>query len=368
MNETRKVTRLRARVDEARELRKLRVDPSAAALTVERINTMCAALLWVSVIGFSGFTMVNVQKFFAGDAKPWSAEWTTAWLIDPMFVAALLAALLAEQVMASYQIRSHWSVTLLKWVSLLATYVLNTWHSWALGDAEGVVKHSAAPVIVFVIAEAMPWIRDRLTQAVFKAAGLLRSNEAEQVAPGVATPVATEQSTVAIAPTTAPAVAPVATGVAPEQSTVATAPEAATPEQSAPEQVAPEVATPVAPASDLVGLAEQVEQSTVVIATPVAPEVAPEQSTGAVAPEVATPVATPAVAEQVEQSNGAVRSNVTDIAATAERDAKLFEIFERYPELSAQKTADLMAELHGLTVGRSTVDKIKRRWKIAKSA
>jgi hypothetical protein len=51
-----------------------------------------------------------------------------------------------------------------------ATYVMNTWSSWSVLDAAGIVLHSVPPVLVYCAAEAGPTVRDRLTEAVLRAA------------------------------------------------------------------------------------------------------------------------------------------------------------------------------------------------------
>jgi hypothetical protein len=53
-----------------------------------------------------------------------------------------------------------------KWFTLAATYVMNTWSSWAVGHTTGVVLHSVPPLLVFVAAEAVTDLRDKLTDAV----------------------------------------------------------------------------------------------------------------------------------------------------------------------------------------------------------
>ncbi|GAB1513242.1 hypothetical protein JCM33774_52840 [Actinophytocola sp. KF-1] len=53
-----------------------------------------------------------------------------------------------------------------KWFALAATYVMNTWSSWAHGSPAGVVLHSVPPLLVFVAAEAVTDLRDKLSDAV----------------------------------------------------------------------------------------------------------------------------------------------------------------------------------------------------------
>lgn len=48
----------------------------------------------------------------------------------------------------------------------LTTHSQNTWASWATGSAAGVVLHSVPPLLVFVAAEAVTDLRDKITDAV----------------------------------------------------------------------------------------------------------------------------------------------------------------------------------------------------------
>ena len=57
-------------------------------------------------------------------------------------------------------------VRVAKWFTLGATYFMNTWASWATGSAAGVVLHSVPPLLVFVAAEAVTDLRERITDAV----------------------------------------------------------------------------------------------------------------------------------------------------------------------------------------------------------
>jgi hypothetical protein len=51
-----------------------------------------------------------------------------------------------------------------------ATYVMNTWTSWQALHPAGIVVHSVPPLLVYCAAEFGPTGRDRLTEAVLRAA------------------------------------------------------------------------------------------------------------------------------------------------------------------------------------------------------
>ena len=81
----------------------------------------------------------------------------------------MLAILRAEQVTARYRVRTGPWVRRAKWLTLIATYVMNTWASFAAGSAVSIVLHSVPPLVVFVAAEAITDVRDKLTEAVIVA-------------------------------------------------------------------------------------------------------------------------------------------------------------------------------------------------------
>jgi hypothetical protein len=169
---------------EASRIRKLSTHPDVIALRVEKVRTQVDRLMWTGLLLGLAFTMVNVQTFAAAGAAVWSLPWCAAWLLDPMVSLVLVAVLRAEQITARYQVRMR-TETLGPWVArtklfaFLATYVMNTWQSWSLLHISGIVLHSVPPVMVYLAAETGPILRDRLTEAVLKAA--------RAIAPGVVT-------------------------------------------------------------------------------------------------------------------------------------------------------------------------------------
>lgn len=158
--------RLAADAAEAAELRAYATHPDVVALRVERVRAEVDRLCWAGIVLGLGFTMTNVQSFAAAGTPAWSLPWLAAWLLDPTVSLVLLAILRAEQVTARYQVRTGAWTRRAKWFTLAATYVMNTWHSWAAGSVSGVVLHSVPPLVVFVAAEAVTDLRDKLTEAV----------------------------------------------------------------------------------------------------------------------------------------------------------------------------------------------------------
>ncbi|TCO64990.1 hypothetical protein [Actinocrispum wychmicini] len=154
---------------QAADLRAYQTHPDVIALRVERVRVQVDRLCWAGIMLGLAFTMTNVQTFAAAGSSAWSLPWLAAWLLDPTVSVVLLAILRAEQVTARYQVRTGPWVRRAKWFTLTATYVMNTWASYAAGSVAGVVLHSVPPLVVFAAAEAVTDLRDKLTDAVHAA-------------------------------------------------------------------------------------------------------------------------------------------------------------------------------------------------------
>jgi hypothetical protein len=151
---------------EAAQRRAYQTHPDVVALRVEQVRTQVDRLCWGGITLGLGFTMTNVQAFAAAGAAAWSLPWLAAWLLDPTVSLVLLAILRAEQVTSRYQVQTGPWVRRAKWLTVAATYVMNTWASYAAGSLSGIVLHSVPPLVVFVAAEAVTDLRDKLTDAV----------------------------------------------------------------------------------------------------------------------------------------------------------------------------------------------------------
>ncbi|WP_148309915.1 hypothetical protein [Kutzneria albida] len=151
---------------EAAKRRAYQTHPDVVALRVEQVRTQVDRLCWAGITLGLGFTMTNVQAFAAAGTTVGSLPWLAAWLLDPTVSLVLLAILRAEQITSRYQVQTGPWVRWAKWLTLGATYVMNTWASYAAGSLSGVVLHSVPPLVVFVAAEAVTDLRDKLTEAV----------------------------------------------------------------------------------------------------------------------------------------------------------------------------------------------------------
>jgi hypothetical protein len=178
-----RAARLKQDAEEAAAVRSYQTDPDVVALRIERIRTQVDRLCWVGIVLGLAFTMTNVAVFAAGNVPVWSLPWLAAWVLDPTVSLVLLAVLRAEQVTSRYQVSTGPWVRAAKWFTLGATYVMNTWASWAAGSTAGVVLHSVPPLLVFVAAEAVTDLRDKLTDAVTVAVNASRVSVTASAAP-----------------------------------------------------------------------------------------------------------------------------------------------------------------------------------------
>jgi hypothetical protein len=169
---------------EAAEVRAYETDPDVVALRIERVRRQVDWMCWTGIVLGLAFTMTNVQTFASTGTRPWSLPWAAAWVLDPTVSLVLLAILRAEQVTARYQVRTGGWVRRAKWFTLAATYVMNTWASFAGGQVAAIVLHSVPPLVVFVAVEAITDLRDKLTDAVMAAAGERRSVHGESMNAG----------------------------------------------------------------------------------------------------------------------------------------------------------------------------------------
>lgn len=166
MTQSTRARKLAEDAAQAADMRAFQTHPDVVALRIERIRTQVDRMCWAGIVLGLAFTMTNVQAFASAGTRPWSLPWLAAWVLDPTVSLVLLAILRGEQVTARYQVRTGPWVRRAKWLTLAATYVMNTWASYAVGSASAIVLHSVPPLVVFVAVEAITDLRDKLTDAV----------------------------------------------------------------------------------------------------------------------------------------------------------------------------------------------------------
>lgn len=203
---------LAAQAAEAAEVRDALTHPDVVALRVERLRTRVDRLIWAGMILGLGFTMTNVQQFTTHTLKaaPGSLGWWAAWLLDPTVSVILLGVLLAEREVCRWQIPvGPWARTA-KWSLLAATYVMNTWGSYAAGSLAGIVLHSVPPLAVFMAAEAVTDCQDKLTEATHRAHTWATHRAEHKTRTEPTKPATTQPGTASPAAAPAPSPAPIA--------------------------------------------------------------------------------------------------------------------------------------------------------------
>lgn len=160
--------RLAREAAEAAEVRDWQDHPDVVALRVERIRTRIDRMMWAGIVIGLLFTMTSVQQFAAHamNVGPGTLGWWAAWLLDPTVAIVLLGILLAERVVAPAQMLLGYRARVAKWGLLAATYVMNTWQSYAAGSPAGIVLHSVPVLAVFAAAESVTDCQDKLTTYV----------------------------------------------------------------------------------------------------------------------------------------------------------------------------------------------------------
>ena len=166
-----KAEKLRREASEAAEVRDALTHPDVVALRVEKLRERVDRFIWSGMVLGLLFTMTNVQQFTAHTmaAGPGSLGWWAAWLLDPTVSVILLGVLLAEREVSRWQIQVGPWARAAKWSLLAATYVMNTWESYAAGNLAGIVLHSVPPLAVFMGAEAVTDCQEKLTECVHRA-------------------------------------------------------------------------------------------------------------------------------------------------------------------------------------------------------
>lgn len=149
------------------------------------------------------FTMVNVQQFAAHDEPGSWWWWTIAWLLDPMATLTAGTAIVFEVFLSDHgRPRIYW-LTATKWYALIGTWAMNIWSSVAVKDPAGILLHSVAPGITFLIAEAAPRVWEQIAAVIADA----KADELTQVAPAPTQPAPQLARSLPSAPVPPPVVA-----------------------------------------------------------------------------------------------------------------------------------------------------------------
>jgi hypothetical protein len=158
-------------LDVARQLHDLERDSSALDIVdVERLRVSVTRSLWVFLIIGSVFTTTGVQDFLGGHLTPGDPVWWGCWGVEPCLVGILVTILRWEAAMIARDVAvDSRAVDWLKRFLLGSTLVMNVVP--ALFPREGEISggmlaaHIMVPVLVFFLAEVMPVVQARCTQA-----------------------------------------------------------------------------------------------------------------------------------------------------------------------------------------------------------
>ncbi|MFG1654905.1 hypothetical protein ACGFIY_00050 [Micromonospora chersina] len=172
--EAKRVQRWTARPAEARHLRRLLLDADVRAVRLMRQRARWSAMAWSALVFALAFTMVNVQRFAAGHAEPWSPMWVVAWLVDPAFSILLVGLLIACGHLSA--VRRQVTEPIVKRVEyglLGATTAMNVapelTHRFPGGLPEqvaSVVLHLLVPLLAFAAASVITLIQDHFSAAI----------------------------------------------------------------------------------------------------------------------------------------------------------------------------------------------------------
>lgn len=166
----RPVRKLSKRLEVARQLHDLEQDSALDIVDIERLRVSVTRSLWFFLALGSVFTTTGVQDFLAGHLTPADPVWWGCWGVEPCLVGILITVLRWEAAMIAREIDiASRAVDWLKRFLLCSTLVMNVVP--ALFPREGGVSagmlaaHLMVPILVFFLAEVMPVVQARCTQA-----------------------------------------------------------------------------------------------------------------------------------------------------------------------------------------------------------
>ncbi|MFF0149642.1 hypothetical protein ATK36_1244 [Amycolatopsis sulphurea] len=167
---SRRVRTLETQLTEAHDVHRLATDPLLGAVTADRFRTSITRTMWFFLTVGLGFTTTGVHDFLAGRLTATDPLWWGAWLAEPALAGILVTLLRWEAAMLAADIPvTDKPVTHLKRLLLAATFAANVWA--ALTPATGGISqgsvffHIVIPLVVYLLAEVMPIIQQRCTQA-----------------------------------------------------------------------------------------------------------------------------------------------------------------------------------------------------------
>ncbi|HWO66672.1 MAG TPA: hypothetical protein VNO31_42245 [Umezawaea sp.] len=174
---TKRVVDLRRKKAESSQLRGLVDDPDMLAVRIEGQRRTITRGMWFFLTLGLGFTTAGVQDFLAGHRPITDPLWWAAWLAEPMLAGILIMLLVFESEVLSHglAVDDVW-VKRLKRTLLTSTLFMNVWPAlapiWSAGkpfEFGNLAIHLIVPLVVFMVAEVMPVIQQRMNEAILKA-------------------------------------------------------------------------------------------------------------------------------------------------------------------------------------------------------
>ncbi|THV30041.1 hypothetical protein [Glycomyces paridis] len=196
--EAKKVTKLRKRLGEARQVHAIADDPYLKVVELDRFRSSITGALWFFLSVGLAYTTVGVHDFIAEGLTVADPMWWGAWAVEPALAGMLITVLRweAAMLMRGIRIESRW-VSFTKWALLGSTMAMNVLSALGTTKVE-LLLHIAFPALVFCLAEVMPVVMDRFA--------LARAKVLAEIARLDATPAAKEPASAA-SPVRAPAAA-----------------------------------------------------------------------------------------------------------------------------------------------------------------
>jgi hypothetical protein len=166
----RQVRKLSKRLEVARQVHDLEQDAALDIVDIERLRVSVTRCLWFFLALGSVFTTTGVQNFLAGDLTPADPVWWGCWGVEPCLVGILITVLRWEAAMIAREIDiDSRAVDWLKRFLLCSTLVMNVvpalWPRDGGVSAGMLAAHLMVPILVFFLAEVMPVVQARCTQA-----------------------------------------------------------------------------------------------------------------------------------------------------------------------------------------------------------
>ncbi|SDD49382.1 hypothetical protein [Glycomyces harbinensis] len=178
-DEAKKIVKLRKKVGEARQVHAIADDPYLKIVELDRFRSSITGSLWFFLSVGLGYTTVGVHDFIAEGLTISDPMWWGAWAVEPALAGMLITVLRweAAMLMRGIPIESKW-VSSTKWALLGSTLAMNVLSSLD-GTTVEKVLHVAFPALVFCLAEIMPVVQDRFTQARVKVLAQIAALNAE---------------------------------------------------------------------------------------------------------------------------------------------------------------------------------------------